>query len=473
MPVKVTLISNITKVEGGNKSVYAISDEGNLYAWGYNSNGQLGDGTNTTRLQPVQVTNLSGIIDISASTTEQALALKDDGTVWGFGYATLGALTDVGGSIPKQISGIDGNRMKNIASISCGYYGGLAITDDGKVLAWGNNGYGELGDGTNISTSVPVYVKESVDTELNSVFIAQKGKNYSVFAKENGEVWATGYNEYGQLGNSSTVTINIPENISNDLLSVDTLDFTFNNIGQTQKINSKYEFGFNLYDYKNSKEISYSSQDEKIASVDKDGNVMAKSLGKTYIDVVAGNFARRAEVNVLDKDEVSAMDTKAGNKHTVSLKTNGSLFTFGDNTYGQLGIGGMSNENHIEPIKIKNDLGLKFTKIAVGKNHTLAIDQNGNVYSFGANESGQLGNGNNINNGNIGKVECLENIVKISAYENTSFAINKDGELYVWGEGYSLVPTKLNFYCKVIDISGKLILSEYGTVWNITDLNKK
>ena len=60
-----------------------------------------------------------------------------------------------------------------------------------------------------------------------------------MFAKENGEVWATGYNEYGQLGNSSTVTINIPENISNDLLSVDTLDFTFNNIGQTQKINSK------------------------------------------------------------------------------------------------------------------------------------------------------------------------------------------------------------------------------------------
>ena len=49
------------------------------------------------------------------------------------------------------------------------------------------------------------------------------------------------------------------------------------------------------------------------------------------------------------------MDTKAGNKHTVSLKTNGSLFTFGDNTYGQLGIGGMSNENHIEPIKIKNE----------------------------------------------------------------------------------------------------------------------
>lgn len=80
---------------------------------------------------------------------------------------------------------------------------------------------------------------------------------------------------------------------------------------------------------------------------------MAKSLGKTYIDVIAGNFARRVEVNVLDKDEVSAMDTKAGNKHTVSLKTNGSLFTFGDNTYGQLGIGGISNENHIEPIEIK------------------------------------------------------------------------------------------------------------------------
>ena len=198
LPVKIN-ISNIAKIEGGNKSCYAVSDEGLVYAWGYNSNGQLGDSTNTIRLQPVQVSNLTGIVDISASSTEQALALKDDGTVWGWGYATMGALTDVGGATPKQIAGPDGNRMKGISEISAGFYAGLAVTDDGEVLAWGSNGYGALGNGTNTDTSIPQYVMENSDDKLSNVFTARMGRNYSVFAKENGEVWATGYNNHGQL----------------------------------------------------------------------------------------------------------------------------------------------------------------------------------------------------------------------------------------------------------------------------------
>ena len=473
IPTIVPGIFNITKIEGGNKSSYAITDEGEVYAWGYNSNGQLGDGTNTIRTSPVKVVNISGIIDISASTTDQTLALKDDGTVWGWGYASLGALTDVGGSIPKQISTTDGTRMTDISSISSGYYASLAITDNGEVLSIGNNGYGELGLGNTISTSVPSNVIENKDTNLKNVFLAQMGKHYSIYAKEDGSVWATGYNEYGQLGNTSTITINTPENISLDYLALDVLELKFNNIGESKKINASYNFGFNLYNYADLKEIEFSSEDESIAVVDSDGNVTAKKVGKTYIDVKSGDLHRRVEVNVLKTDEVSVMDTKAGGKHTVGLKANGTIWTFGDNTYGQCGTGEVNNMNYTSPQEIENPDKVIFTKIAVGRNHTLALDNSGNVYAFGANSLGQLGNSTGLNSGIVTKIEGLENIVEIECYENTSMAINNNGELFVWGEGYTSVPTKLSFYSKVIDISGKLILSEQGTVWNLSNVNEK
>ena len=220
MPTKTLGLSNITKIAGGNLSCYAITDEGEAYAWGYNNRGQLGDGTNTLRTQPVKIPNLTGMIEISAASTDQVIALKDDGTVWGWGYKTLGALTDVGGSTPKQIAGKT-NRMKDIASISAGYYAGLAITDEGKVLGWGTNGFGGLGNGTTTNTAIPTNVMENSTKELDQIFVIAMGKNYSVYAKEDGSVWATGTNEFGQLGNTSTVTIHTPEKNSQDYISTD------------------------------------------------------------------------------------------------------------------------------------------------------------------------------------------------------------------------------------------------------------
>ena len=445
-----------------------------VYAWGYNEKGQLGDGTNTTRSTPVKVTNISEIVDISASETDQVLALKADGTVWGWGYNSLGALTDVGGSIPKQILGIDGNRMNNISAIYAGDYAGLAITNEEKVLAWGTNGYGELGNGTTTNNSVPAYVMENTDTELNNVFISAIGKNYSVYGKTDGTVWATGYNAYGQLGNTSTVTINMPENISSDYISTDALELTFNNENETKPINAKYNSGFNLYNYENSKDLTYSSQDENIATVDNAGNVTSKGTGKTYINITAGDLTRRIEVNVLKQDEVAVMDAKAGGRHTIGLKTNGTLWAFGDNSYGQLGLGEISNTTYAEPQEVTAiPDGMKFTKIAVGRNHSLALGTDGNVYSFGLNANGQLGDGTTSNSGKLIKVEGLSDIVKISAYENMSMAIDKDGNLYTWGEGYSKTPTKIEFYSKVIDMSGKFLLSEYGTVWDMKNIYQK
>ena len=488
LPIKVTDISNITKVEGGNKSSYAIANDGTVYTWGYNNNGQLGDNTKTTRTKPVKLEGISGVIDISASNTDQVIVLKDDETVWGWGYSNLGALTDVGGATPKQILGLDGTRMKDISAISVGYYAGLSITNEGKVLGWGTNGFGGLGNGTTTNSSVPSYVKENTEKELSNVFIASMGRNYSVFAKEDGTVWSVGYNVHGELGNTSTINTTLPENISEDYISTDVLELVFNGLNDTKKINAKYIFGFNLYNYENTEGISFTSQDQSIATVDTNGNVTPVSIGKTYIDITSATLTRRIEVNVIKEDDIAVMDIQAGAKHTVGLKTNGTLWAFGDNTYGQLGIGEISGKTYEEPqpvsvgapfggIQEGHDITVpaetKFTKIAVGNNHTLALDTTGNVYSFGSNTNGQLGNGTNTNNGTVTKIEGLENIVKIVAYRNISMAIDKDGIAYVWGEGYTKLPTKISFHTKVIDITGKLILAETGTVWNMTNLSQR
>ncbi len=472
LPTKTNGLSNITKIAGGDLSCYALTDEGEVYSWGANAKGQLGDGTVTLRPEPVIVPNLTGVIDVKASSTGQVLALKDDGTVWGWGYSTLGALTDVGGSIPKQLAGKDG-RMKDISGISAGYYTGGAITDEGKVLAWGSNGYGALGNGTTTNSTIPTNVMENNTKELDQIFILAMGKNYSVYAKENGEVWAVGYNEYGQLGNSSTATIHMPENIASDYIGTQELELIYHGLEEQKQIHATYYSGFNLYNNETVQTINYSSQDETIAVVDQNGVVTSKGVGKTYIDITAGNLARRYEINVLKPEEIAVMDAKGGLRHTLAIKTNGTLWAFGDNSYGQLGLGNIESSNYQEPQEVKLPEGIKFSKIAVGYNHSLALDTNANVYSFGLNTAGQLGNNSNLNSGELVKVENLQNIVKIVAYKNTSYALNANGEVYAWGEGYTKEPTKLNFPAKVIDITGKLLLSEYGTVWEIQNLNKK
>ncbi len=475
-PFIVEAISNITKIAVGNKSAYALTQEGVLYSFGNNNQGQLGDGTNTTRVLPVEVQNVSGVIDIAASSTEQAYALMDNGKVFGWGYSSLGALTDVGGAMPKALAGPDGEkRLENIGTISAGYYGALAITDEGKVLAWGANGFGGLGNGTTSkSVAVPTYVKENATDDLSNVFIASMGRNYSMFAKEDGSVWGTGYNEHGELGNTSKVTVYTAENISNDYISTNCTEVVIIGIGNNSTINAKYVNGFNLYNRENSNPITFETQDNTIVAVDEAGNLVSTGLGKTYITLTAGGLARRVEVNVIQDTEFAVMDLQAGNRHTVGLKTDGTIWSFGANSNGQLGIGSIDNKIETEPIQVtKVPEGVKFTKIAVGKDHSLALGNNGKVYAWGANKNGQLGDGQNIDSGNLVEVRNLSNIEKIIAYENISYAIDKNGVAYVWGEGFTWEPQKISFFAKVIDISGRYLLSEYGTVWNVGNLEER
>lgn len=172
----------------------ALRSDGTVWGVGNNSMGQLGDGTTTNRLTPVQVSGLSDVIAISAG-AYQALALKSDGTVWAWGTEIAGELGNGGNlyttsAIPVQVSG-----LTNVTTISAGFIASYAVKANGTVWAWGQGGH--LGDGTNTPRATPVQV-----TGLSDMVMVAGGTAHAIALKSNGMVWAWGVN--GLVGDGTS-----------------------------------------------------------------------------------------------------------------------------------------------------------------------------------------------------------------------------------------------------------------------------
>ena len=143
---------------------------------GYNSNGQLGDGTNTLRTNPVQVVDvsgnpLSGVVGISAG-NYHTVYLKEDGTVWATGKNENGQLGDgttTGKYNPVQVLDVSGNPLTGVVEISAGRDHSVFLKGDGTVWAVGLNSSGQLGDGTNTLRTNPVQVVDASGNPLSGV----------------------------------------------------------------------------------------------------------------------------------------------------------------------------------------------------------------------------------------------------------------------------------------------------------------
>jgi alpha-tubulin suppressor-like RCC1 family protein len=191
----------------GPHHIMALTQSGAVYAFGYNRHGQLGtDNTEDIQETPVVVAGIDHVSAITAG-VDFSVALKEDGTVWGWGENDAG---QVGGEIaeyrarPAQIAG-----LSNIAAVSSGGGHTLALRNDGVILAWGSNGSGQLGNGTTETKLVPVQVMV-----LNDVVAISAGGGHSLALKDDGTVWSWGGNNRGQLGvrtdaSHSTVPIQI------------------------------------------------------------------------------------------------------------------------------------------------------------------------------------------------------------------------------------------------------------------------
>ncbi|HEX7957129.1 MAG TPA: hypothetical protein VF508_09310, partial [Pyrinomonadaceae bacterium] len=191
---------NARQVSARNYYTLALKDDGTVWGWGENKSGQVYDGSkDELRNLPVQVAGVSNATAIAAG-SGFALALKGDGTVWGWGDNSMGQLGNADAPAAKsatvQVKGLSG-----VKAIAAGGSHALALKTDGTLWAWGANGGGQLNTGA--WDDSPHYVPLFVASDVVAL-AAGPGQTYAV--KSDGTVWVCGYNFYGLAGQPSTVS---------------------------------------------------------------------------------------------------------------------------------------------------------------------------------------------------------------------------------------------------------------------------
>ncbi len=310
---------------------------GQAWAVGNNTSGELGDGTTTPRSVPGKVLGLSRVTAIDAGSTH-SLALRADGTIWAWGDNWTGQLGD--GTTDSRPTPVRVAGLSSVTAIAAGVVHSLALRADGTVWAWGYNGHGQIGDGTMIMTrTTPVRVAGL--SGVKAIF-AGSYNGFAVLA--DGTVRGWGGNGCGELGDGDTTNRGSP------------------------------------------------------------------------VPVLAGLGAIKA--------------IAAGHGHTLVLLTNGTVRAVGCNAYGQLGDGTMENIR-TSPVPVKGLDGV--TAVAAGGVHSLALRGDGTVRSWGNNEWGQLGDGTVTNRATPIRVRNLGTVAAIATGANHNLVARRDGTVRGWG----------------------------------------
>jgi alpha-tubulin suppressor-like RCC1 family protein len=190
-------------VEAGGIHNLALKTSGTLWAWGQNDSGQLGIGTTDSQGLPVQVGSKSDWTAAFSAGEGHSLAIRSDGSLWAWGrndHGQLGDGTNEDRSEPVQVDGAGTWK-----AVSAGVHHSLAIREDGTLWAWGLGADGRLGNGSTESSSVPVQVGMDADWTVVSA-----GLGFSVAIRSDGSLWAWGANDRGQLGNGTSEASSVP-----------------------------------------------------------------------------------------------------------------------------------------------------------------------------------------------------------------------------------------------------------------------
>jgi alpha-tubulin suppressor-like RCC1 family protein len=198
-------LTNIVSIAAGSFGGYALRNDGVVFAWGANTNGQVGDGTTATRRTPVQVGSITNAVAIAAGDST-AFAVLSDGTVRAWGSNQKGQ-AGVGSSDNNKFTPVQVSSLSNIVAVAGGGSHTLALSSNQLVWAWGDNTYGQVGDGTTTRRPSPVLLS------LTNVVSIAAGENHSL-AIGGGTIMAWGRNDQGQLGDGTIANRHSPVTIS-------------------------------------------------------------------------------------------------------------------------------------------------------------------------------------------------------------------------------------------------------------------
>jgi alpha-tubulin suppressor-like RCC1 family protein len=321
-----------------------LFSDGGLWTWGNAFFGQLGNNTGTATSSPIQTISAGTNWKTLFSGRQHVTAIKNDGTLWTWGNNNFGQLGD-NTITPKSspIQTISGGT--NWKLISAGYYHTLAIKTDGTLWAWGTNSQGQLGNNTIAHKSSPI---QTIAGGSNWKSVSC-GVFHTAAVKVDSTLWIWGYNPSGQLGDNTIAHKSSP--------------------------------------------------------------VQTIAGGSNWKLVTGGMY------------------------HTAAIKTDGTLWLWGKNNYGQLGDNTITPKS--SPIQTISG-GTNWKLVASGFYHTVAIKIDGTLWLWGKNSYGQLGDNNS--GGTASKSSPVQTIVggtnwkSISSNSYQTAAIKTDGTLWLWGQ---------------------------------------
>lgn len=341
-------------VSAGVAHSAGIRTGGTLWTWGRNNLSQIGDGSAVAmRTTPTQIGTDTNWQTISCGGSH-TLALKTNGTLWAWGFNSSGQLgngNNTNSNIPVQV-GTD----TDWAVISAGDEFSLALKTNGSLWAWGRNDNNQLGDGTTVSKNSPIQIGNQTNWESISA-----GANHSLAIKTNGNLYGWGVNSLGQLGNGTTVNESVPVKIGNDndwnKVAAGTIhsvafkdDFSFwvwggNNEGQlgvgTSGTGTNLTSPFNIISLNGCNTISKGSQNTILKK--SDGTVWiwgANAVGQLGNGTTSMSFTT-SPIQVGSANDWQTISMRG--THVLALKNDGSLYAWGNNFYGQVGDGSSGN----------------------------------------------------------------------------------------------------------------------------------
>jgi RHS repeat-associated protein len=447
-PVQVTNLSNVIEITAGLYHSLALKSDGTVWGWGYNANGELGNGNAINQKVPVQVANLTAVRSICAGRL-YSLALKYDGTVWAWGANTYGQMGN-GTTSATQLKPGQVTNLTSVTAIAAGASHCLALLSDSTVSSWGLNTHGQVGCGLTASPQTkPVRVKN-----LSGVLGIAGGGTHSLALLRDSSVSAWGENTWGQVGSSvkTGTSINstcLPVNLSLTLQLTMTTNLVthYDNHNCTDPVTGAFiyccadVFGNPIpCDPYTTTNITINSVQAPItnsSAVQNFGNfqsVMAQANGTVW-RWGYNSYAQLGNVGAVSHDTpepisglTDVVETSLGGTHCLALKRDGTVWASGANLFGQLGTG-----SQISSLFAQQSINLPaMHHISAGDQHSLALDTNGQVWAWGYNGYGQLGIGS-VSNVLVGTNISLTGISQIAAGANHSLALRTNGTIVGWG----------------------------------------
>ena len=423
----------IVAIAGGIHHTLALDSSGQLHAWGYNPLGNLGMGTSdtTNRYVPQLVNTTNGTSSLYNKTIVAIacgqyyiLALDNTGQVhaWGYngnGQLGMGTSDTTNRYVPQLVNTTNGTSSlynKTIVAIACGGNHTLALDSTGQLHAWGNNGNGNLGMAASDTTQryVPQLVNTTNGTSslYNKTIVAIACGYYHTLALDStGQLHAWGNNGNGQLANGTLTDKTVPQQLtstSNTISIASSLNkrIISPGIGQHKLFRNKPRIPTNCI---------------QVVGLNTRGQLGDGTTKTRYQPIT---------LSLTTTTGVTVVATANGSEHSAAVLSNGQVLLWGRNDNGQCGVSSLVDVPFPTALAGINNA----VDVACGSTFTLIKATDGTVFSLGSNTNGELGRtttGTIV--ATVGPVSILTNVNKLVAGTNHAAALTNAGQVYIWG----------------------------------------